>query len=283
MLLASLLVLSLGASPGGGVVLTQRSGVNRNLALSRAELVRAELGSARLGPAEELTSCNGKKPCLVKAARDRGWSVLVTVEAAAVLDDAILNVSLLSIDDDGRVFSTANLKAPAAKLEAELSSALKPMKAALEGLLGTRPVEPEPVLKPAPKPDPVVQVEPPPPMPPLLETQPVVTQTPERPAARWVPFASALAITVAGGICFGVSAAQAERLRSGSPGESEIDSLVGSGKFLQTFGVAALIGGGALTLGSLALALLWPTPSVVKPSVSLLPGGGTFGLVGVLP
>lgn len=259
-------------------MLTQRSGVNRTLALTRVELVRAELGAARLASVEDLTSCAGKKACLMKAARERGWTALITVEAAAVLDEAILNVTLLSIDDDGRAFSNATIKTSDARLAQELPSALRPMRVALDGLFGVVPVQPEPVAKPEPvvKPEPIVKADPvvkPEP----VEPEPRVTTVATRPAARWIPFAASLGVTAVGGLCFGISVGQADRLRSAPDLKlDEIDGLVRSGKTFQTFGVAALIGGGIATVGSLALALLWPE-SPVTASLSLSPTGATFG------
>lgn len=279
-MMSAVLLSLLTAAPAAGIAITQRSGVNRTLALSRADAVRAELQSARLSPVEDLTSCAGKKPCLVKAARERGWSALVTVEAAAVLDEAIINVTLLSIDDDGRVYSSANVKGPAASVLDQLPDALKPMRAALDGLLGVVP----PPAPPTTPPEPIVvaRTEPQPPPPPPLPP-PVVVAPAERPAARWVPLVASLAVTGAGAVCFGVSVGNAERLRSGSLMANEIDALVSSGKFLQTFGLSALIAGGAASIGSLALALLWPESAPIKPTLSLAPGAAGVGLSGVFP
>jgi len=277
----------LSAGPTTGVAISKRSGVNRNLATARAELVRSQLGEG-VAPVDDLTSCNAKRPCLVKAARERGWTALIAIETATVLDEGIIDVSLLSIDDDGKELAHVSEQAAEPKLAAALQRALPPLIAELKKLtaapvstppptttLKTPVVEPvatvvEPELRP---------IDPPPPLPPVVVAEPA----PERPAARWVPLGISLLVLAGGATSYGLSVRQADLLRSGTlRTDTEITAAVANGKLLQTLGVSGLIAGGALTAGSLVLALLWPEAKVT-PAVTLAPGGGVFGVTGVWP
>lgn len=270
----------LTAGPPSGVVLGKRSGVNRALALSRADLVRESLGPpAGPGPIEDLTSCANRLPCLVKAARGHGWSSMVVVETASILNDAIVDVRLLSIDDDGKELARANAQTPDSGLRAALPEKLAALKHALEQLAGplepVKPVEPV-VTRPV---EPLPATQPPPPTPPEL----VANGASSKPAARWVPLGVSLGVLAAGGICFGVGSDHARRLGTETFTSTEvIDSLVSSGKLTQRLGVAGLVAGGVLSVGSVVLALLWPDAKVA-PAVTWLPGGGAFALAGVWP
>lgn len=267
----------LAAGPQAGVALTKRSGVNRALALSRSEQVRTALGAALTAEqVEDLTACASKLPCLVKEARSRGWSALVAVETANILKEAIVDVRLISIDDDGRELARGN----AQQLEQQLAATLPARLAAVRDELQRLAAPPRPVAEKPVETTPVKEVVPPPPPPPVVVA---VAPPPEaRPAGRWIPLGVSLGVLAAGGVCLGIARAQATQLATATLDDGQIDALVSSGKTLQALGVGGLIGGGVLSAASLVLALAWPA-STVAPSAVLEPGGAMFGLTGVFP
>ncbi|MFO0598620.1 MAG: hypothetical protein U0228_25155 [Myxococcaceae bacterium] len=273
-MIAVVVAVALAASPAQpnptGVAVTRRSGVNARTSLAHAEAVKRVLGLAADTRVDDLTSCAGRLPCLVSAARERHWQYLVSVEAASVLDDAILNVVLLSIEEDGKKLAEATAQAPEATLDQQLAAPLAKVKQALEAALEpvtvAGPTEPPPEVKPA-------QVLPPPP--PVV---PVATVSSSKPGARWVPLVPSLLITVGGAIAWGASAGIAAQLRTGTfTTDGSIDALVVQGKTLQALGVSGVIAGSALTAASLALALLWPDAPVV-PVATLTAGGAWAGI-----
>ena len=270
MSLSVMLSVVLAAAPPVGVVIGKRSGVNRNRALERAALVRDALQLDASTPLEDLSSCRGNRLCLLKAARDRGWTAVVVLETASVLDDALVNVDGLSVDDDGQLLEHVAVQCAEGALAKALAGAVPALRAKLTALL-TPPVLPAP---------PVKTVEPPPVAPaPVVEALPRVEARAERSAVRWVPLAGSLAILATGAVCFGVSVDLARQLRSFSVPEADIDRVAATGQALQTTGLIGLIGGGALGLASVVLAFLWPaTP--VQPVVSLQPHGAGLSLVG---
>jgi hypothetical protein len=210
----------------------------------------------------------------------------VTIETATVLDEGIIDVALLSIDDDGKELSRVTEQGPEGKLGEAITKKLSSLVAELKKLTAppTTVSTPDPGLKTPPPQDTIVTaVEPtpvdlPPPPPPPV----VVAATPTRSAVRWVPLGISVLVLAAGATCFGLSGGAADRLRSHTLMEPQITETVASGKLLQTLGMAGLISGGVMTAGSLVLALLWPE-SNVTPTVALAPGLGLIGITGVWP
>lgn len=280
MSLVILVCLSLAAAPTAGVVVAKRNGVSRGVALSRAEAVRSTLGdSFATIPVEDLTACNGKRPCLVKEARQRGWTVLVIIETATVLGDALLNAVLLSVDDDGREVERVSLQASEAELMAQLVPATQKLRAELEKLVAT-PVATRVETKSDPEPPapPVKTVEPSPPGP-TVRTTPQV----EKPATRWIPAAAGV-VLLGAGIGFEVaSQSLAGRLNNELFNtEATPRALAVQGQVFQTLGLSLMFGGGAVALGGLVLALLWPE-ATVTPVAAFSERGGLLGVAGSWP
>lgn len=160
------LAMSLTAAPSGTasgeawVVLMRRSGVPQAKAMEIAREVSAQLtasGVPNSAPVEDLSKCNGKKPCLVEAARKKKYPALVLVEVGTVLDDAFARAEAISIEEDGKRLALAEADG---KL-ASLSESLKPKVAAslvgpLQTLLG---ISPPPVVVAQPEPPPTPAVE----------------------------------------------------------------------------------------------------------------------------
>jgi hypothetical protein len=280
MSLVILVCLSLAAAPTAGVVVAKRNGVSRGVALSRAEAVRSALGDSFATIAvEDLTACNGKRPCLVREARQRGWSVLVIIETATVLGDALLNAVLLSVDDDGREVERVSLQAREAELMTQLAPATQKLRAELEKLVAT-PVATRVETKPDPEPPApsVKTVE-------LSPPAPTVRSTPrvEKPATRWIPAAAGL-VLLGVGIGFEVaSQSLAGRLNNELfDTEATPRALAMQGQVFQTLGLSLMVGGGVVALGGLVLSLLWPE-ATVTPVAAFSERGGLLGVAGSWP
>ncbi len=256
------LVLALSAVPSNvGLAVTKLSGVSKAEAARRAALVREKL---QLVEVLDLVACQNRLPCLLKEARGRQWTALVALETASVLGDAIVDVKVLSVEEDGRELARSNVQVAEARLGAALDERLSDVRRALAELTA-----------PAPAP----RVDPPPPAEQRLESSPQpptasaptpsaaarVTPEPprgERPAARWVPLGVALALGVLGAVGLGISESVAAQLRTARLDQTQIDQLVASGDSWRTAGLVGVVGGGALAAASLILALAWPTAPV---------------------
>ena len=271
---ASLALALLSASPDVGLALTKRSGVSKAVVSTRAGLVREKLQLT--GEVQDLTSCQTRLPCLLKNARENKWTTLVTIETANVLGDAIIDVKVLSVEEDGREVARGNAQVAEKDLAGALEARLSDVKRALGPIAPTPPVEPILVTTPPPPPPPVEPA-------PSVATVSSRPPTETRPAARWVPLGISLAVTAAGGIALGASEGMANQLRTATPlDQVQIDALVSSGKTWRTVGLVGVIAGGTLTAASLILALVWPE-SRVSPSAFWLPGGGGLAVGGAFP
>ena len=173
-----LTLLTTSATPQAWVVLSRRSGVAVPKALQAAKDVSARLSSAGipLVEVEDVTTCKGKKVCLLELARKKQVPVLVTVELGAAMDDGTLRIEALSVDEDGKQLALVELDGPVGNLVPRsyprLDGNLVP---AVRNALGLNAPEPVVVAKPEPKPEPepvkpapVVELVPPP-MPPSVE------------------------------------------------------------------------------------------------------------------
>jgi hypothetical protein len=165
------------------VVLMRRSGVAAPKAMEVAKAVSSQLGNSGIPSTmavEDVTKCNGKKPCLIDLGRKKKVPAMVLVEVGTVLDDAFARAEAISIEEDGKRIGVAEVEG---KLES-LSEALRARVAVslvppLRSLLGIEAPPPAEVVKETPpvKPEPVSEV--PPPMPPVEKPVEVVTAAPE--------------------------------------------------------------------------------------------------------
>ncbi|MCA2980260.1 MAG: hypothetical protein INH41_25285 [Myxococcaceae bacterium] len=287
-LLSSFVLTTAVASVDVGVALTKRMGVSEPVALARAAKVLAALRLS--GEVVDLTYCRGRMSCLVKEARDRRWKGLVTVDTADVLKEALVDVRLLDLAGEGRLLADGTAQAGDAALGVTLEPRLEGVRKAIATLVAPSgpAVKTEPVPPPPPPPPPPPVVDAPVVDAPVVKTASagaVVAPAAVGPSsARWVPLGVSLGVTAIGGILFGLSAADAERLRDQPRFENlmEVDALVSRGKGLQTAGVIALVSGGVSTVASLVLAALWPQAEV-KPAALWVPGGAGMAVTGGFP
>jgi hypothetical protein len=289
------LQLVLTAAPVGGVALVKRAGANRTEAMARAALVKTQLEVfvPSLAGVDDATDCAAKLPCLLKFARDRQWTTLVAVETATVFEEVIVSVRSYSVEEDGRLLDTANVKTTTTALESALRAALVPLAAQLKTMSG----QPDVHLAtgtantadaaPAPRDVPAPSVAPPIAAAELAAAPPLIVQGKDLrseneprsggigPFARWVPLGVSLAILGGGAAAYAASRGDADALRTQRLPESTIAETVQRGKLLQTIGVAGMISGAVLAAGSVVFALTVPTP---KPTVSLVVAPTPLGL-----
>jgi hypothetical protein len=177
---ATALVLAAAENrPEAMVVISKRSGLARGPALELARAFAESLKTANVpvpAPVEEL-SCNGKVPCLVDAARKKGFAVLVAIELGSALGDVVLHSEALSIDEDGKKIATWDEEGPQATVVSKLTGLAADFAPAIRKALGlgtpaaaVASAEPPPIPPPAPPPEPArvtgvekTQAPPPPP------------------------------------------------------------------------------------------------------------------------
>lgn len=263
---------TLSAAPSPvGVVVSKRSGVSAPLATARATTVRDALG-ARFAeaPVEDFTQCGGKRPCLVNEARSRQWKALVLVETATILNEALVNVTVLSIDE-GREVAASSLQAADEQLARACAANFTRVRDELERL-APPPKAPDLVATPAP-------VEPTPKLPQVAQPEPSM----QKPFARWLPAAGGLVLAGVGAGLFIASKDVARRLDQDTFSETNTPrQLAANGQLLQSLGSGLLVAGSAITLGGVLLALLWPD-APVSPVTIISTRGASLGLVGVFP
>lgn len=266
-LIPALWSLVLAAEPAAGIAIAKRSGVSEQVAHARAETLRGTLLAefSRL-PIEDFTGCKGRRPCIVDEARKRGWKAVILIETATIVDDALVNVTLVSVDDDGREFVKFSKKGP----EADLPNALLDSSAELRAELQKFVKVPVTIVPPAP-PTPTVDLVRPPP------------EVATRPVARWVPLGLGV-ITAGLGIVFAIlsESAASDLRKSTFMSVTAANELAARGQTFQTTGGVLLGVGGALAIGGSLLGLLWPD-SAAKPVVAISPTSGTLGVQGIWP
>lgn len=181
----AVLVSVQAAAPGETwVVLTRRSGVVAPRALEVAKAVSSQLTASGIPSTlavEDLTKCNGKKPCLVELGRKKKVPAMVFVEVGTVLDEAFARAEAVSVEEDGKRLGVAEvegvLEALGESIKARTTISLVPP---LRGLLGV--AAPAPIVKETAavaKPEPVVEAPPP-----LPEPEPVVVTKPAEPEGK---------------------------------------------------------------------------------------------------
>ncbi len=161
MVVSLVLALALAAPNTSHVVLSKRSGVATARALEVVAELRKRLvgGNVPVGEVEDLSKCNGKKVCLLKAGLQQNAVSMVLVEVGAVLDSAIARVEVISVEEDGRSLGVVTHEGPLRTLAEDLAGkATTVLLQPLRELHGIK--DPEPLAPP-----PIVVVPPPPPMP----------------------------------------------------------------------------------------------------------------------
>jgi hypothetical protein len=161
------LAMTLSAAPSGEawVVLMRRSGVPQAKAMEIAKDVSAQLNASGVpnsAPVEDLSKCNGKKPCLVDAARKKKFAAVVLVEVGTVLDDAFARAEAVSVEEDGKRVALAEADGKLASLSETLKTRVaSSLVGPLQTLLG---ISPPPVVVAQPEPPPTPAVEKPAPV-----------------------------------------------------------------------------------------------------------------------
>lgn len=161
----AVLMSAQAAAPGEAwVVLTRRSGITTAQAMELTRAVSARLsedGVPNSLAVEDLSSCSGRKPCLVELGRKKQVQAMVLVELGTVLDDAFARAEAVSVEADGTRLGLAEVEASSSRLsEALVAQVRVVLTPALKSALG---VEPAPVVAtPAPTPEPEAAPIPPP-------------------------------------------------------------------------------------------------------------------------
>jgi hypothetical protein len=277
------LVVHQASAPAPWVVLTRRQGVAQPSAAAQLAAVRGVLveGGVATPPVGDLTKCQRKLPCLISEAKAKGASVLIAVESARVVDEAVVKVDLLSIDEDGRKVESVVAQGPNATILDVLSTQTRTvMLPAVKRALGLTEVPPV-VVAPPPAPLPIVVTTPPPPPPPVSVVEPAPTPATSSTFVRWVPGLVGVAAAGAGVGVFLSAATERERLTAGGLEMNEVRPLVESGKTKEGVGVGLMVGGGAAVLASVIWALAAPkapaTASLVPHATgAALVVGGSF-------
>lgn len=166
------------AAPNVWVVLSRRSGVAPTKAMEVTKVVSSQLGNSGLSTlsAEDLSKCNGKKPCLLEQGRKNKVAAMVLVEVGTVLEDAFARAEAVSVEEDGKRVALAEVEGSLDGLNEAMRAKTKTSLALpLRQLLGvetpmpddenTPPVATGPKMKPEPEPTPEPVAETPPPMP----------------------------------------------------------------------------------------------------------------------
>lgn len=189
--LGLLMSLTVHAAPSGGawVVVSRRSGVSAKKAAEVSAGVAAVLKASGLPSArspEDLSKCNGKRPCLIELGRKQNVAAMVLLEVGTVLDDGFARAEAVSVEEDGRRLGLAEYEGPLATLSKGLEPIVtRNLVPALKGALGAASTTPE--LPPPP----------PPPAPPLVTHVEVAPQPQLPPPAPPVPAVPAAVTEVA--------------------------------------------------------------------------------------
>lgn len=181
----AILVSVQAATPGETwVVLTRRSGVVAPRAIELAKAVSSQLTASGMPSTlsvEDLTKCNGKKPCLIELGRKKKVPAMVFVEVGTVLDEAFARAEAVSVEEDGKRLGVAEvegvLETLGESLKARTAVSLVPPLRTLLGIAAPSPTVKE--TPPVAKPEPIVEAPPP-----LPEAEPVVLTQRAQPEGR---------------------------------------------------------------------------------------------------
>lgn len=295
--LAALVSTSSAAAPQAWVVLSRKSGVATVKAMELVGDVQTQLvGVPTTGLPEDLSSCKGKKVCIIDAARKKSVPLVVAIEVGAVLKDGTLRVEALSVEEDGRQLAVAEADGPIDGLVAKASPTLKgSFSEAMRKALGLTP-------PPAPK------VEPPPPAPLVVAPPPPPEVKPEPPAApsseltqsasgpgfftgsRIVGLAAAgvgVALVVVGGVFGAQASSGSARVKELCPVlegciRPEAYSAWSDAKRAESTSIVLTIAGAVMAAGGAVIFFLNPGAEAPAASASIVPvpGGaaGSFSL-----
>lgn len=267
MLLASIVAISLHADPTAWVTVSLRSGVSRAQALELARSISTRLAQAdpkiRFLPAEDLSSCNAKVPCLMARGRAAKAEAMVCIETGNVLDDQIVNVSVLSVEEDGKRIAQVVFEGPRKQWDVERVDPLIPELKHLLGLDAIAPPPPAPeVAAPllstvaTPTPAPVTEA------PPVIPPPSVQRSTSRGPLGFAAVIAGAVGLTVAGSFGIVAVTSGSERTRL-CPVDAPCSVQAAHDAWhraalAQTGGwIATGVGAALLALGAVFLLLRW--------------------------
>ncbi len=148
------------------VVVSRRTGVTMaaslELADAAAELLRGQganvprsaTESSRelsAGGVNDSASCDGASACLVELGARLGAASVVAVETAKVFGELTVRVEVLSVEEHGASWGSAQTEGTPAAIKAQLPAALEPLAAALKkNLVAQPPAVALPALEPGP-------------------------------------------------------------------------------------------------------------------------------------
>jgi hypothetical protein len=167
-LTAALTLGAADAKPEAWVVVTKRSGIAKPATTEFAKTISETLTSKGVPNTTEpadLTSCGGRLMCLLEAAQKKKVSVLVTVEAASVLEDVVIHSDAISIDEDGKKIGAFDYEGPGRAFSADLAKRIDDsFVPAVRSTLGiaAAPIAKAEVVKPESSVPPPTEATPPP-------------------------------------------------------------------------------------------------------------------------
>ncbi len=290
----AVLVSVQAAAPGDTwVVLSRRSGVPAPRAMELAVAVAFHLGSTGIPTStavDDLTKCNGKKPCLIDLGRKKKVPAMVFVEVGTVLDEAFARAEAVSIEEDGKSVGLAEvegrLESLTESLKARLSVSLVPPLRTLLGIAA-------PVVVVAPPPTPMVEA--PPPLPPLEPPPAVVVKEQPNPSKPFFTTTRVIGLVVAGagvgtliasgvfgGSAAGAAGQQTQLCPPGQPcNNPEAYAAYNSAAAAQNTSLVLLgVGAGLAAVG--VVVMLIPSGDAPATTVSMvpLPGGAAASISG---
>jgi hypothetical protein len=310
MVLSALIAASLVATPETWVVVSRRTGATGPKSLEVAGAVAKALSNAgvptTLSP-EDLSTCAGKKPCLVEKGKAKGVPAMVLLDVGVVLGEGVAKLEVISVDEFGKKVAVTDAEGKADAIGGALVAKVPALVGPLKELLGIKEPAPvtttkvEPPKKDEPRKDPpppekVAAADlPPPPPPPSVEVERAADGPTFFTTSRIVGLAAAgvgAGVAVVGAVFLGQAAAASRTIDMLCPmrvGCSNAEAFAAweRGRPAQNTGVAFLVGGGLAAAGGLALFLLNPggAPAEPTPSVSFFvtPAGGQASVTIQLP
>ncbi|MDX2012509.1 MAG: hypothetical protein SFW67_20090 [Myxococcaceae bacterium] len=292
--LAALVSTSSAATPQAWLVLSRKSGVATPKALATVGEIQALLvGVPTVGTPEDLSSCKGKKVCVIDAARKKNVPVVVSIEVGAVLKDGTLRIEALSVEEDGRQLAVAEADGPTDALVAKVAPTIRgSFSEALRKALGLTPpptpkVDPPPTAPLVVAPPPEVKVDPSPA--PAPAATPVVTQPAEGPGfftgGRIAGLAAAgvgVALVVVGGIFGAQAASGSARVKELCPmsvcTNPEAFTTWSDAKRAESTSLVMTIAGAVMAAGGAVIFFLNPGGDALAASALVLPvPGGAAG------
>jgi hypothetical protein len=310
-MMTMLLAVSI-AAPGTEtwVVVSRRTGTTSPKSLEVASVVAKALTNAgvpsTIAP-EDLSTCAGKKPCLVEKGKAKGVPAMVLLDVGAVLGEGVGKLEVVSVDEFGKKIVSVDAEGKADEIGGALVAKVPVLVKPLKELLGikdapaivTKVEEPkkDPVKTEAVKTEPAKVVVaspdlPPPPPPPALEVKdegPGFFTTPRIVGLSAV--GAGIGAAVVGGV-FLSQAASASRtidelcpMRAGCNNAEAYNAWTRAAPS-QNLGVVLMVSGGLIAASGAIFLLLNPgAPAEPTPAVSVVPtaGGASASVTFPLP